>query len=504
MSAWLATTILSTYYLILGVLALYGLHRLALTWTWWRARRRQEGVGRESFEEDASPFADGDWPTVTVQLPIYNERYVAGRLIDAVCALEYPRDRLEIQVLDDSTDETVDTVAERVAAWRARGVDVHHVRRAERVGFKAGALQAGLRSARGELLAIFDADFVPDPCFLRRTVPALADPAVGMVQARWGHINREFSLLTRIQAILLDGHFVVEHAARQESGCLFNFNGTAGIWRRQAIVDAGGWQHDTLTEDLDLSYRAQLAGWRFVFLPDVVVPAELPAEVAAFKSQQYRWAKGSVQSSRKLLGTVLRAPLRLRAKLEAFIHLTANSSYLLMLLLSALLFPAMWLRKGEQSWMLLAVDLPLFFAATISVLIFFVASQAVRGVGWREYALHLPAVMALGIGLAVSNTGAVLSGLFQDGGVFHRTPKYRLESTRDSWIGKAYALRQNASVYLEAALFVYFLACFALAVREKMWLSLPFLWLFLQGYGYMTFLSLRTVLSRPRTVLAAS
>ncbi|MEM9554963.1 MAG: cellulose synthase family protein [Acidobacteriota bacterium] len=482
----MATSVLALYFLVLGVLALYGLHRLALTWTWWR-RCRTRPAGAESPAAE-TPRA---WPTVTVQLPIYNERYVAERLIDAVCALDYPADRLEIQVLDDSDDDTAALVAARVAAQRAAGVDIHHVRRAERSGFKAGALAEGLRQARGELLAVFDADFVPQPEFLRQVVPTFDDPSVGMAQARWGHLNRDYSLLTRVQAILLDAHFVIEHAARHVSGCLFNFNGTAGVWRRRAIDDAGGWQHDTLTEDLDLSYRAQLAGWRFVFLPDVVVPAELPAEVNAFKSQQHRWAKGSIQSGRKLLGAVLRSRLPWRAKLEAMVHLTANGSYLLMLLLSALIFPAMWLRRGDDSWLLLAVDLPLFFAATVSVLIFFAASQSRRAPWWRTL-WQLPALMALGIGLAVNNSRAVLSGLVHDGGVFHRTPKFRLEADRaDGWAGKAYALGKAASFYLEAALAVYFAVCFVLAVQQEMWWSLPFLWLFLQGYAYMTLLGLR-------------
>jgi hypothetical protein len=288
MSLSWSLTLLVLYYLTLGVLALYGIHRSWLVVTYLRHRR----------DRPALPAPPAEWPVVTVQLPLYNEMYVATRLLDAVCRLSYPRDRLEIQVLDDSTDETSELVAAEVARWRERGVDVRHVRRGDRAGFKAGALDAGLACARGELLAVFDADFVPGPDFLEKTVPYFTDPAdpqggsrLGMVQARWEHINRGYSLLTRIQAILLDGHFVIEHTARNRSGRFFNFNGTAGIWRRQAIEDAGGWQHDTLTEDLDLSYRAQLAGWRFVYLPEVTVPSELPVDVRGFKSQQHRWAK---------------------------------------------------------------------------------------------------------------------------------------------------------------------------------------------------------------------
>lgn len=495
-AAWagelLAPTILVLYYGILGILALYGLHRLALVLSY-----------RRHDEPDVAPLSltdrpPAEWPSVTVQLPIFNERFVAERLIDAVCALEYPRARLEIQVLDDSTDDTRRIAGQKVEEMRRRGHDIVHLHREEREGYKAGALAAGCDVAQGELLAVFDADFVPPPDFLVRSVPYfVADPELGMAQARWGHLNREQSLLTGVQAILLDGHFVVEHTARHRTGCLFNFNGTAGIWRRQAIEEAGGWHHDTLTEDLDLSYRAQLAGWRFHYLPDLVVPAELPADVNAYKSQQNRWAKGSIQTARKLLGTVLRAGLPRRAKLEAFVHLTANASYLLMLLLAALIFPAMYLRRGEDAWMLLAFDLPLFLAATVSVVIFFAHSQKRQGglPTWRCL-LRMPALMAVGIGLSVNNARAVWDGLWQDGGVFHRTPK---AGAAKSEAGPAvYRLRANVSFVLEAGLALYFVTCFVLAIHFRMWLSIPFLWLFLQGYVYMTWLGIEG--SWPRRV----
>ncbi|MEM1206019.1 MAG: cellulose synthase family protein [Acidobacteriota bacterium] len=479
MSEWLEIAILTLYYLILGILAVYGVHRMLLVWSYWRTRGT---LGPE-------PPAPEDWPQVTVQLPIFNERYVAERLIDAVCALDYPADRLEIQVLDDSTDDTKDLVAAKVAQLRAEGVDIQHVHRTDRRGFKAGALAAGLGVAKGDLLAVFDADFVPNAEFLRRTVPHFVDPKLGMVQARWGHLNREYSLLTRVQALLLDGHFVVEHAARHRSGCLFNFNGTAGIWRRAAIEEAGGWAHDTLTEDLDLSYRAQLAGWRFHYLADLVVPAELPAEINAYKSQQHRWAKGSIQTCRKLLGTVLRAPIGWHAKLEAFVHLTANSTYLLMLALSALVFPAMYLRRGDEAWKLLAFDLPLFTAATVSVLVFFAVSQRRNDVPRGRLLARMAALMAVGIGLAVNNARAVASGLLHDGGVFHRTPKFRIEGSKGGWADKAaYRLRKGATFWIELVLAAYFVLCFGLAIHLEMWFSIPFLWLFLQGYAYMAWL----------------
>ena len=479
MQEWMSWTILALYYSILGTLAIYGSHRLILVWRFWRTRNQTPPL----------PPPPEIWPAVTVQLPIFNERYVAERLIDAVCRLEYPRDRLEIQVLDDSTDDTREIVAAVVDGWRQRGIDIRHIHRIDRSGFKAGALAAGLEIAKGELVAVFDADFVPQANFLHQTVPYFADPELGMAQARWGHINRSYSLLTRIQAVLLDGHFVVEHTARNRSGCFFNFNGTAGIWRRRAIEDAGGWAHDTLTEDLDLSYRSQLAGWRFLYLPDLVVPAELPAEINAYKSQQHRWAKGSIQTGRKLLTKILRAPIPLRAKLEAFFHLTNNLAYPLMIALSVLIFPAMALRSDDALWSLLAIDLPLFLAATVSVILFYLASQSVLGIPWWRALFQMPALMGLGIGLAVNNSRAVLSGLLHDGGVFHRTPKYRIEGRLGEWTSKTYKLRKHPSFYLEVLLALYFVVCCGLAVHFEMWLSIPFLYLFLHGYSYMVLLS---------------
>jgi cellulose synthase/poly-beta-1,6-N-acetylglucosamine synthase-like glycosyltransferase len=451
--------------------------------------------------------AGNDVPTVTVQLPLYNEMYVARRLLDAVCRLDYPRHRLEIQVLDDSTDETVEIMAEAVARYRALGFDVHHLHRSDRVGFKAGALEAGTQRARGELIAVFDADFVPEADFLRRAVPYFADPRVALVQARWDHLNRDYSLLTRVQAILLDGHFVVEQAARHVGGRFFNFNGTAGIWRRAAIPDAGGWQHDTLTEDLDLSYRAQLAGWRFVYLPGLTVPSELPVDVNGFKSQQYRWAKGAIQTARKLLARLLAAELPWRVKAEGFVHLTNNVSYPLMVVLSLLMFPAMVIRRGGSVAAILAIDLPLFMAATVSVVVFYAASQAWAGRRWWRDLWDVPAVMAVGIGLSVNQTRAVVSGWRHRGGEFVRTPKYRIEGgggkkRREAWRGKRYRAGRSLAVVFEGLLAAWFLGCFVYAAVVGMWASLPFLFLFLHGYGFLFLLSLRPHLGRGGAALA--
>ncbi len=476
--------VLILYYSTLAVLAVFGGHRLALLVVYYRTRH----------QTPARPQDPAEWPAVTVQLPLYNEMYVAERSILALAALDYPRDQLHIQVLDDSTDETSEIVARTVAEQRQRGISIEHIQREDRTGFKAGALEHGLATARGDLITIFDADFVPHPTYLREIVPYLADPTtgsdLGMVQACWDHLNRDYSLLTRIQAIFLDGHFLVEHAARNRSGCFFNFNGTAGIWRKQAILDAGGWQHDTLTEDLDLSYRAQLAGWRFLFLPELKVSAELPVDINAFKRQQFRWAKGSIQTARKLLPRILRAPIAVRIKAEALIHLTNNLSYLLMVVLSLLVFPAMVFRRGAASSTLLLIDLPLFLCATMSVLAFYATSQISGRPGGHRRLKHLAPLMGLGIGMAINNSRAVLQGLSKKVGVFERTPKYSIESRRDNWRGKKYKVRTNLATAVEGVLAVWFVVAFALAWHWGMWLSLPFLYLFLQGYCYMYTLSL--------------
>jgi cellulose synthase/poly-beta-1,6-N-acetylglucosamine synthase-like glycosyltransferase len=491
-----ATALLGSYYLILGILSFYGIHRLLLVIDFLRTRKR-------AAKRPADP---SEWPIVTVQLPLYNEMYVASRLIDAVAALDYPRDRLEIQVLDDSTDETSEIVARKVAEKRREGVDIVHLHRTVRTGFKAGALAAGVERARGAFFAILDADFVPRPDFLRATVPHFADPGIGMVQGSWSHINREFSLLTRVEAILLDGHFQIEHTARNRTGCFFNFNGTAGIWRREAILEGGGWQHDTLTEDLDLSYRAQLAGWRFLYLPEIDVPSELPVDVQGFKSQQYRWAKGSIQTGRKLLGRVLRARLPLRAKIEALVHLTSNASYVLMVGVALLIFPAMVLRRGSSAAVLLCVDLPLFLFSTLSVVVFYLVAQAARPTGpdasspggWRREARYLPALLGMGIGLSLNNASAAISGLFRSGGTFHRTPKYRIERAGQEWRHKVYRAGASRLGWLEGLFALYFLGCTLWALWAGMWMSIPFLYLFLQGFSYMFLLSVLPRFGRRR------
>jgi len=474
------TFTLVAYFFVLIILAVYGWHRYYLVYLYMRNRDKEPRPGPA-----LSPL-----PVVTVQLPLYNEMYVADRLIEAVCRFDYPRELLEIQVLDDSTDETRAIAALAVRRFSDAGFDIKYFHRADRSGYKAGALEAGLVAARGEFVAIFDADFLPARDFLGRLLPHFADPGVGMVQARWGHINQDYSLLTKIQSILLDGHFVLEHGGRYRSGRFFNFNGTAGIWRRSAIADAGGWQHDTLTEDLDLSYRAQLRGWRFVYVSDVIAPAEVPVEMNGFKSQQHRWAKGSIQTCRKLLPAILRADVPLAVKAEAFFHLTANFNYPLMCILSVLMFPSMVIRYNMGWYEMLLIDVPLFFAATFSVCNFYMICQREIHPDWRARLKYLPLLLSIGIGLSINNTRAVFEALFNKQTEFARTPKYRIEGDGDEWVGKRYRQSVVVQPLIELALGLYFTWTVFYALANQIYGTLPFLVLFQIGFLYTGLVSI--------------
>ena len=374
-----------------------------------------------------------------------------------------------------------------------RGADstFRYLHRVDRTGYKAGALDEGLREATGEFIAIFDADFTPSPDFLMRALPYFStDPKVAMVQARWGHINQDYSLLTKIQSMLLDAHFVLEHGGRNRAGCFFNFNGTAGIWRREAIPDAGGWQHDTLTEDLDLSYRAQLRGWRFIFLADLVAPAEVPVEMNSFKSQQHRWAKGSIQTCMKLLPAILRSNQPLAVKAEAFFHLSANFNYLLMSVLSILMFPAMYVRYSMGWTEMLLIDIPLFAAATLSFCNFYMVAQRELYPDWKSRLKYLPFLMSIGIGLCVNNTRAVFEAMFGKQSEFARTPKYGIERQTDEWVGKKYHQSVGIQPLVELALGLYFTAIVFYALTNGIYATIPFLMLFQVGFLYTGLLSI--------------
>src|SRR5215207_9837346 len=475
------TLILVVYFFVLSILAIYGWHRYYLVYLYMK-------------NKDKAPLPLQPLevlPKVTVQLPIFNEMYVADRLIGAVCEMDYPKELLEIQVLDDSTDETTEIAELAVRRHAARGFNISYLHRVDRHGYKAGALEAGLKEASGRFIAIFDADFIPPRDFLQRALPYFdTDPKIGMVQARWGHINQDYSLLTKIQSILLDAHFVLEHGGRNRAGAFFNFNGTAGVWRRQAIDSAGGWQHDTLTEDLDLSYRAQLRGWRFVFLPDVVAPAEVPVEMNSFKSQQHRWAKGSIQTCMKLLPRILRSNQPLGVKVEAFFHLSANFNYLLMSILSILMFPSMYVRYSMGWTEMMLIDIPLFAAATLSFCNFYMVSQRELYPDWKTRLKYLPFLMSIGIGLCVNNTRAVIEAIFNKQSDFARTPKHGIERDSDEWVGKKYHQSVGVQPIVEVALGLYFTATVFYALVNQIYGTLPFLMLFQVGFLYTGLLSI--------------
>ncbi len=483
--------LLVPYFVVMLILAFYGLHRYQLVWLYYRNRRH-------AADSNAPParFAEGELPFVTIQLPIFNEQFVVDRLIDACCRIDYPRDRFEIQVLDDSTDETQEVAAGVVARYAA-GIrtlgpqPIRYLHRTNRHGYKAGALEDGLKSAKGDLVAIFDADFVPAPDWLLRVVQHFAEPGIGMVQTRWTHLNRNYSFLTQVEAILLDGHFVLEHGGRSRAGVFFNFNGTAGMWRREAIEEAGGWQHDTLTEDTDLSYRAQLKGWKFKYLQDVECPAELPIEMTAFKTQQARWAKGLIQTAKKILPRVLRSNAPFHVKLEAWYHLTANISYPLMIVLSTLLMPAMIIRSWQGPLQMLLIDLPLFLASTASVSSFYLVSQKeLYPRSWYKTVIYLPFLMAMGTGLAVTNTKAVFEALFGIRSAFARTPKYSVQKKGERSNAKKYRKRLGIIPWIELAIGGYFAWTVWYAVSTENFFTVPFLLLFVLGYWYTGLLSL--------------
>ena len=454
------------------ILAFYGIHRYQLVWLYYRNKKN-------ATKEPPQHYAEGQLPSVTIQLPIYNEQFVIDRLIDACCRLDYPRDRFEIQVLDDSTDETT-TVARQTVDRYAAGFlgmppqPIHYLHRSNRHGYKAGALEEGLHTAQGEFIAIFDADFVPPPQWVLEVVHHFAEPEIGMVQTRWTHLNRNYSFLTQVEAILLDGHFVLEHGGRSRAGVFFNFNGTAGMWRREAIADAGGWQHDTLTEDTDLSYRAQLKGWKFKYLQDVECPAELPIEMTAFKTQQARWAKGLIQTSKKILPRIFASDTPFHIKLEAWYHLTANISYPLMIILSMFL-----------------IDLPLFIASTMSVSSFYLVSQKeLFPKTWYKTFLYLPFLMSLGVGLTITNTKAVLEALLGHQTAFARTPKYSVKKKGEKSQAKVYRKRLGIIPWIELAIGCYFAGTIWYAVSTENFFTVPFLLLFVLGYWYTGLLSL--------------
>ncbi|MHC4294515.1 MAG: cellulose synthase family protein [Planctomycetota bacterium] len=476
---------MTLYTFVLVMVSVYGLHRYALVFLYYRHRRKRP----------APPAYFEDLPFVTIQLPMYNERLVARRIIEKTTEIDYPSDRLQIQVLDDSIDDTARIARQAVDDARAKGFNIEYIHRDNRKGYKAGALANGLKTATGEFVTIFDADFVPEADFLKRSIHYFTDPKVCVVQTRWDHINRNDSLLTRTQAIFLDGHFAIEHVARNRSERFMSFNGTAGTWRRAAILDAGGWHHDTLTEDLDLSYRAQLKGWKFIFLPELIAPAELPPEMIAFKAQQFRWTKGGAQTALKMLPKVMLSKAPLKVKVEAFFHLTCFTMHFYVLMLMLMLFPAMWL-KGvpvEEGTMWRGLfDLSIFTLATLSASVFYIASQVELFRNWRSVVKFLPVLMALGVGLCISNTQAILEALFGKKSEFVRTPKYggKALANRTCTAAPGRKPRRKFLPYVELLFGIYLGVCTACSLMSlRGTLAAPFLVIFMFGFFYVSVLS---------------
>jgi len=477
--------ILIFYFFALTVLFLFGIHGLFLLYYYHKTQK----FSLPKYE------LPKELPRVTIQLPIFNELYVVERLIRHVCKIRYPKDKLEIQVLDDSTDETQEVAKKLVEEYRAEGFDIHYIHRDNREGFKAGALKNGLDIAKGEYIAIFDADFVPAEDFLEKTLPYFQDPQVGMVQTRWGHLNEDYSFLTKALALSLDGHFVIEQQARNRAGFFINFNGTAGIWRKETIIDAGNWQPDTLTEDLDLSYRAQLKGWKFVFLNDVVSPAELPADINALKTQQFRWTKGAVETAKKILPLVLKSKLNWKVKLEAIVHLTSNIVFPFILVVALLNIPLVVIKNTFDTFDVYYNAMSVFVLASISSFLFYLYSQKAIHIDWRNRILLFPVFLAGSMGLAINNTKAVIEALIGKKSGFTRTPKYRIVSNKDDWRFKKYVQRKiSPTVLFELLIAIYYIIGIGISIYYVEIAAIPFQLLFLLGFGTVGYMSIKHAL----------
>ncbi len=478
-----ADFVMYLYFFSLLILFAFGSHGFVMVYHYLK----QKGM-----EKNQPPLTQT--PVVTIQLPLFNELYVVNRLIDAVCAMEYPKDKLEIQVLDDSTDETVQVVAKAVATYQAIGYDIKHIHRVNRSGYKAGALKYGLETARGEFIAIFDADFVPNKDFLTKTIPHFyAEPKIGVVQTRWEHINREYSMLTRAQAFALDGHFVIEQDVRNKAGFFIQFNGTGGVWRKETIIDAGNWQSDTLTEDLDLSYRAQLRGWKFKYLTKVTSPAELPAEVNALKTQQFRWTKGAIETARKIIPEVWKANIPLRLKLYSTFHLTNNIVFPFIILAGILNVPLIFIKQqgGHSAYFAM---MSVFVLAFIGSFLFYLVSQKSVYPDWRKRILLFPLFMAGSMGFAVNNSRAVFEGLFKRKSEFVRTPKFAIKEKQDNWKKNKYIGKKKKLdwvVFVEILLAVYCLFGVISSLYYMELAAVPFQMLYFFGFACVSWLSVK-------------
>jgi len=473
--------VLIAYFVSLFILFVFGSHGFIMLF-YYNKTKNFKHVPKNPLKDDVP---------VTIQLPLYNELYVVERLIDYVCEIEYPKNLLEIQVLDDSTDETTQITANKVAEKKALGFDIVHIRRGSREGFKAGALKEGMKIAKGEFIAIFDADFMPKKDFLKKTIPFFGDERIGMVQTRWEHLNGDYSILTKAQALALDGHFVIEQNVRNKANFFIQFNGTGGVWRKSCIEDAGNWHADTLTEDMDLSYRAQLNGWRFVFLKEETSPAELPTEINALKSQQFRWTKGAIETSKKILPLIWRSKVPLRVKLQATFHLTCNLAYPFILLAAILNVPLVFIKNSGSHELYFAVT-SVFILAFVSTFLFYLYAQKDIRSDWRKKIVYYPLFMAGSMGFAVNNSRAVFEGLLNRKSEFVRTPKFKVVNQNDSWLNNKYISKKiELSVIVELVMAIY---CFIGVVSSIYFLelaSLPFQLLFFIGFSFVSLSSLR-------------
>ncbi|MBS1553006.1 MAG: glycosyltransferase family 2 protein [Bacteroidetes bacterium] len=480
--------ILSAYIISLTILFFFGSHGFNMIYYYFKTfNKRTEDIDEKDF------FME-EYPVVTVQIPLYNEQYVITRLIDSVIRLDYPKDKLEIQILDDSTDETTQIIDSHIKKYRDQGFDIAHIHRTNREGFKAGALKIGLETAKGEFVAVFDADFIPRKKFLKRTIPYFSkDKKLGLVQTRWEHLNREYSLMTKTQAIALDGHFVIEQAVRNRAGFFINFNGTGGVWRKECIFDAGNWEADTLTEDLDLSYRAQMKGWRFRYLVNFTSPAELPSDIGALKSQQFRWTKGAIETAKKIYPKVLRSDMSFKLKFQSFIHLYCNLAYPFILIAAILNLPVMLIKlTGEYDGVFKFMSV--FIFAFISSFLFYLYSQKDVYPDWQKRIIYFPVFLAGSMGFSVNNTKAVFEGLLDKKSEFVRTPKYQIMDKKDSWKGKNYVNKKlSFTTYIEAFLAVYCFAGVVIAIATAQVAAIPFQLMFCGGFTTVSVLSIRQV-----------
>jgi len=491
----ISALILSLYIISLSILFVFASHCFSMSYFYFKTfKKRTQDIPE-------SELILKDCPMVTIQLPLYNERYVITRLIDCVVKLDYPKDKLEIQILDDSTDDTSEIIEHHIKQYLEKGYDITNVHRANRDGYKAGALKEGLKTCKGEFVAIFDADFIPRKKFLRRTLPYFyTDEKIALVQTRWEHINREYSLLTKAQAIALDGHFVIEQAVRNRAGFFIQFNGTGGVWRKQAIIDAGNWEADTLTEDLDLSYRAQMRGWKIKYLVNFTSPAELPAEINSLKNQQFRWTKGAIETAKKLFPRVLKSKMSLKMKLQSFIHLCSNMAYPFILIAGILNLPVTLIKEGGEYDPVFKL-MSFFIFAFISSFMFYLYSQKDVYEDWQKRIILFPVFMMGSMGLSVNNTKAVFEGLINKKSEFVRTPKFKITDDKHTWTDKKYLTKKIPfTTYIEAILALYCFVGVAFSIYYIQIASLPFQLMFSFGYGIIAYLSIKQVFIYNKTI----